>query len=115
MQKACLQMQLLIFALLPAIACAQQASPSTLCARSETAKEFVQEAMAICLADLPSQRKSCMHDAQEEFLACGYKGSFTSLSNRHQARLVLLSFFKSMSTPPNSLVGLTRNMRHESE
>lgn len=101
-------LSLIIFAG-PRLTYADTSGPGSLCERTRNSKEFVQGSLAICLADSPSQRAGCMRDAEQAFNACGYKGNFLSMSQRHQAKIIMLSLFKNMVALPKSTVGLASN------
>ena len=113
MHKTYFQVLLLILVLLPALSRAETVSRTSLCSRTESANQFVKEATAICMADIPSQRSRCMRDAEEEYSACGYKAAFTTLSGRYQAQLIFLSLFKNMVAAPNSGAGANAYLRRE--
>ncbi len=62
--------------------------------------EYVQNALMICLADLPSRRAQCMRDAEAAFEQCRFPGNFSRISNRLQAKIIMLSLFKNFVAPP---------------
>lgn len=70
------------------------------CGTGVKSDEYVQNALTICLADLPSRRTQCMRDAEAVFEQCQLPGNFRRISNRLQAKIIMLSLFKNLVAPP---------------